>query len=213
MQAPKTHRERHRVVLDLLEAIECDGMRSQRDLAETFGVALGLINAHLTNCIKRGFVKVRSLSCRRYEYLLTDDGAAEKLRLTLLLVSDVAKVLRRVRTDYQAACSRAVGDGWHRIVLVGASELAEVSVICALENDLDIVAIVDSAWPAKRFAGARVVRQFSEVTVPFDGALITDGRDPEMACAQSIASLGSNAVIIPDFLALRRRANRQHELG
>ena len=50
--------EDERVVLGLLELVEQDGATSQRRLAADLGIAVGLVNAYLNRCIKKGLVKV-----------------------------------------------------------------------------------------------------------------------------------------------------------
>src|SRR3972149_9861076 len=75
--------EKARVMLGLLESVERDGGQSQRRLASELGIALGLVNAYLKRCIKKGLVKVSEAPARRYAYYLTPQGFAEKSRLTV----------------------------------------------------------------------------------------------------------------------------------
>jgi DNA-binding MarR family transcriptional regulator len=64
-------------VLSLLNSVD-DGAQWQRRIAEDLGIALGLVNAYLKRCIKKGLVKVRQASARRYTYYLTPRGFTEK---------------------------------------------------------------------------------------------------------------------------------------
>ena len=202
MQAPQSDNGQSRVVLCLLDAIGQDGELSQRAMADRFGIALGLVNAQLRICIQKGYVDVRAQSRRRYTYKLTQKGLAEKARLMLQSIAAGLDIFRRARGEYRAACGKAAHNGWRRMILVGASELAEIAVICALETDIKIVAVVDPAWGAERFAGAPVFATLKDVASPFDGALITDVREPEAAYADSIGMLGPDGVIVPDFFGL-----------
>src|SRR5258708_12623507 len=79
--------EQTRIVLGLLEYVGRGGEQSQRRLASELGVALGLANAYLKRCVKKGLVKVRQAPARRYAYYLTPRGFAEKSRLTLQFIS------------------------------------------------------------------------------------------------------------------------------
>src|SRR5262245_41785569 len=76
-----------RIMLELLDAVEQNRAQSQRLLASELGIALGLVNAYLKRCIKKGLVKVRSAPARRYAYCLTPQGFAEKSRLTVEYLS------------------------------------------------------------------------------------------------------------------------------
>ena len=48
-----------RIVLGLLESVERDGAQSQRKLASDLGIALGLVNAYLKRCVKKGLLENR----------------------------------------------------------------------------------------------------------------------------------------------------------
>ena len=80
--------ENARVMLGLLESVERDGGQSQRRLASELGIALGLVNAYLKRCVKKGLVKVGQAPARRYAYYLTPQGFAEKSRLTVEYLSE-----------------------------------------------------------------------------------------------------------------------------
>ena len=79
--------ETDRIMLGLLDAVEQDRAQSQRHLASELGIALGLVNAYLKRCIKKGLVKVSEAPARRYAYYLTPKGFAEKSRLTVEYLS------------------------------------------------------------------------------------------------------------------------------
>jgi predicted transcriptional regulator len=74
----ETAHENERIVLGLLSSVENDGARSQRLIAAELGIALGLVNAYLKRCVKKGLVKVHDVSARPYAYYLTPQGFAEK---------------------------------------------------------------------------------------------------------------------------------------
>ena len=82
-----------RIVLGLLESVERDGAQSQRKLASDLGIALGLVNAYLKRCVKKGLVKIGQAPPRRYAYYLTPHGFAEKSRLTVEYLSMLVFIL------------------------------------------------------------------------------------------------------------------------
>src|SRR6201997_3399178 len=90
--------EDDRIVLDLLNSVD-DGAQSQRRIAGELGIALGLVNAYLKRCVKKGFVKVSEAPARRYAYYLTPQGFAEKARLTVEYLSDSFNFFRLARAD------------------------------------------------------------------------------------------------------------------
>ncbi len=88
-----------RIVLGLLELVERDGAQSQRKLASDLGIALGLVNAYLKRCVKKGLVKIAQAPARRYAYYLTPSGFAEKSRLTVEYLSSSFSFFRSARED------------------------------------------------------------------------------------------------------------------
>src|SRR5947209_13196380 len=116
--------EQTRIVLGLLEYVGRGGEQSQRRLASELGVALGLVNAYLKRCMKKGLVKVRQAPARRYAYYLTPQGFAEKSRLTVEYLSYSFSFFRQAKTDCSRLFEFAKANGVGKVVLVGQSDLA-----------------------------------------------------------------------------------------
>ena len=191
--------ERSRAMLGLMESLEQDSVRSQRSIALQFGVAVGLVNAYLKSCIKKGYVRVRRLPSRRYAYLLTPSGLAEKARLSLLHLSNELERFRRARAEYTEVFSQARQQGWQRIVLLGACELAEICALCALEARIEIVAIVDAARAGEHFIGVPVAASLGDVALPFDGAILTTVSNAAPVFQDAQARLGAHCLLAPAF--------------
>jgi DNA-binding MarR family transcriptional regulator len=191
-----------RIVLGLLEYVGRGGEQSQRRLASELGVALGLANAYLKRCVKKGLVKVRQAPARRYAYYLTPRGFAEKSRLTFEFMSHSFALFRRAKADCTAALESARGRGYARIALLGASDLAEIAVICALDGGFAIAAVVDAAVAAERFAGAPVVRHMDALAPPPDAVLLTDMQRPAATWQDAVARFGAERVLVPALLGV-----------
>jgi len=195
--------EQTRIVLGLLEYVERGGEQSQRRLASELGVALGLANAYLKRCMKKGLVKVREAPARRYAYYLTPHGFTEKSRLTVEFMAYSFTLFRSAKTDCMAALQAARERGYVRIALLGASDLAEIAAICALDGGFTIVAIVDPKLEAERFAGAPVVRDMDLLAPPPDAVLVTDMRSAAITIQRAIAKFGAERVLVPALLGVR----------
>src|SRR4029079_13129242 len=115
-----------RILLGLLESVERDGGQSQRRIASDLGIALGLVNAYLKRCVKKGLVKVSEAPTRRYAYYLTPRGFAEKSRLTVEYLSSSFSFFRQARADCMQVFATAKSRGYENLVLCGRSDLAEV---------------------------------------------------------------------------------------
>src|SRR5258708_408022 len=181
-----TERENERIVLDLLTSVEHDGDRSQRHIAAELGIALGLVNAYLKRCVKKGLVKVRDAPARRYAYYLTPHGFAEKSRLTVQYLSDSFSFFRLAKADCARVLEAAKARGFSRLVLAGKSDLAEIAILCAVEASVTIVAIVDPRSDDSQFTPSALLKSYADVTGKFDAVIVTDVTSAEMSFASAV---------------------------
>ena len=194
-------RDDSRMTLDLLESIERDGNRSQRARALECGAALGLVNAYLKYCAKKGYIKIKRIPARRYIYYLTPKGLAEKSRLTLLHLSNVLTFFRAARRECVLALDEAKARGWRRVAIAGGSELAEICIICALDHNIAIVAVVDPNLKVSRFLGLPVAANYDRIRNAIDGVIVTDIANASDVCREAIAALSARKVITPTLLS------------
>jgi DNA-binding MarR family transcriptional regulator len=195
--------EEARIMLGLLDSVERNGGQSQRHLASELGIALGLVNAYLKRCMKKGLVKASQAPARRYVYYLTPQGFAEKSRLTVEYLSYSFGFFRQAKADCTAMFETARANGQTRLVLAGKSDLAEIASICALESGATIVAVVDPAASADRFLGVELVPSYDQVSQTFDAVAVTDLESARHTCEQAVARFGESRVLIPDLLRVR----------
>jgi hypothetical protein len=189
-----------RIVLGLLQSVERDSVQSQRKLASDLGIALGLVNAYLKRCVKKGLLKVGQAPARRYAYYLTPRGFAEKSRLTVEYFSSSFSFFRRAREDCSSALAAARAQGWTRVVLIGVSDLAEIAIICALEHGMTIVAVVDVNSSRARFVGMPVVKSLKAVAAKFDAVMVTDLHATRALVKDVSAKVGATRVLIPQMV-------------
>lgn len=192
-----------RIVLGLLESVERDGAQSQRKLASDLGIALGLVNAYLKRCVKKGLLKISQAPPRRYAYYLTPHGFAEKSRLTVEYLSSSFSFFRSARADCAAVLKVAHARGWSRIALAGISDLAEIATICAIEQGIAIVAVVDAKSTNARFVGAPVVHSIAEIPERFDALLVTDLQATRESVQAVVNQFDADRVLVPALLGIR----------
>ena len=195
--------DKDKILLGLLESVERNGGQSQRHLASELGIALGLVNAYLKRCVKKGLVKVAEVPPRRYAYYLTPQGFAEKSRLTIEYLTSSFSFFRQARADCARTLAGAQENGWSRIALAGISDLAEIAVICAVESGIAIVAVVDADVSGATFMGTPVVQSFDAIADKADAVVVTDVRSARDTFAAAAARLGRERVLAPKLLGLR----------
>jgi hypothetical protein len=193
--------ENPQILLNLLESIGRNGESSQRVRASEFGIALGLVNSYIKYCVRKGYIKVKRIPAQRYIYFLTPKGFAEKSRLTVLLLSNSLAFFRRARADCSTVLRIAEARGWTRVALAGASELAEISTLCAMETGITVTAVVDANYADRRFIDLPVVRDFASAG-SFDGIIVTDRFAPQDKFNAAVAACGAERVLAPSLLGL-----------
>jgi DNA-binding MarR family transcriptional regulator len=193
--------EDERIVLNLLNSVD-DGAQSQRRLAEELGIALGLVNAYLKRCIKKGFVKVSQAPARRYAYYLTPKGFAEKSRLTVEYLSSSFSFFRLAKADCTRVFQLARKQNFQNLVLCGKSDLAEIAILSAVDCEVSIVAIVDQTASEMLFVGKQVVSGYDRLIAPFDAVMVTDVVNARRAFDEAVRLYGSGRVLAPKLLGL-----------
>jgi len=200
------------ILLGFLSAVERDSALTQRHLALELGIALGLINAYVRRCAKKGFIKVRRVPVNRYAYYLTPRGFAEKSRLTTEYLKTSFDFFRRARRDCQALLSGCSSRGWYRVVLYGAGDLAEIAALSAREAGVTVICIVDAETDEGRCAGLPVLRDWEAarpllVAGGVDSMIVTDIRSPqrsfdEMRMNAPAMGLSEERILAPDLLRI-----------
>ncbi|WP_426527697.1 winged helix-turn-helix transcriptional regulator [Bradyrhizobium sp. McL0615] len=202
--------EDERIVLNLLNSVD-DGAQSQRRIAEELGIALGLVNAYLKRCIKKGLVKVSQAPARRYGYYLTPQGFAEKSRLTVEYLSYSFSFFRQAKADCAQVFELAKEQKFQNLVLCGKSDLAEIAILSAVDCGVSIIAIVDQNFNEMRFVGKEVVSDYDRLRVPFDAVIVTDVVNPRRAFDDAVRVYGSDRVLAPKLLGLHFSERRGAE--
>lgn len=201
--------EQARIMLGLLNSVERDGGQSQRRLASDLGIALGLVNAYLKRCVKKGLVKANQAPARRYVYYLTPRGFSEKSRLTIEYLSYSFRFFREAKNDCAVLVKTAQAKNFSRVVFAGKSDLAEIASLCVSEAGITVVAIVDPAANAERFLGVPVFKSWTELTQPFDCIIVTDLVSTRPICQQLLKNFETERVLIPALLRQRLRPARE----
>lgn len=201
--------ENPRIMLGLLDAVEQNKAQSQRHLASELGIALGLVNAYIKRCIKKGLVKVRHAPARRYSYYLTPQGFTEKSRLTVEYLSSSFGFFRQAKTHCSDLLRQAKARGINKVVLVGQSDLAEIAALCALEQSVEIIGLVQPGAGQSVFIGFPVWDSVDDIAAPFDAVLVTALVNSREVCDLAIARFGSERVLVPNLLRAQRRRNSE----
>ena len=193
-----------RITLGLLDAVEANSAVTQRSVAGELGIALGLANAYLKRCIRKGLIKVQHAPANRYAYYLTPKGFAEKSRLTGEYLAISFNFFRGARAQCTAILDDCEARGWQRIALVGASELSEIAALCAQDHAVEIAGVVDDRLKRATFAGQRVVSRLAALGA-VNAVMVCDMRNPQAAFDALALTLPRERVLTPPLLRISRK--------
>lgn len=206
METPKTPdirssgaKNEDEILLGVLNAVHRESAISQRAISREVGVALGLANAYLKRCVRKGWIKVRQVPRRRYLYYLTARGFAEKTRLTGEYLSASFNFFRRARAQMSELTKDCADCGWRRIAFVGASDLAEIGIICAQEAALELVGVIDADRDDGRFCGLPVYPDLAACP-PVDAVVVTAFDEPQPLFEQLRAKMDIERILVPVML-------------
>ncbi len=195
----------NRHMAGLLAYVEREAHVSQRQLAGELGVALGLVNTYIKRCVKKGLIKVQQVPSRRYAYFLTPTGFAEKSRLATEYLTWSLSFFRRARAECTGLMLEAKQRGWSSVALSGGSDLAEIAILCAAEQGISIIAIVDPGIRKPSVIGVPVFGSAGDLAVQPDGWLITGIVDAQALHDALVVHAGATKVLAPAMLAVRAK--------
>lgn len=199
--------------LDLLDAVAENGEVTQRTLAARLGVALGLTNVVLKRCLKKGLIKIQQVPARRYVYYLTPKGFAEKSRLTAEYLTFSLQFYRSARQEYSELIRFCETRGWRQIVLVGATELAEIATLATHGHDVEIIGILDPGRNEVSFCGLPIIQ--APEGLPADkrpnAVILADLTDPQGTFDSLIKAFPSERVLAPRLMRVALHPSNQTE--
>ena len=196
------------IVLGLLGAVHENSGVSQRSLAGELGIALGLTNAYLRRCVRKGYVKVSKAPANRYGYYLTPQGFAEKSRLTARYLGRSLSFYRTARNELDALLAVCDNRRWTRLALCGAGELAEIAVLCATQHPTKLVQVLAPRARKEIFMSLPTVTRLEDLA-EVDAFLITDMKRPQAMFDLVRAHAGVDRVIAPRLLKIDREVRRE----
>jgi len=193
-------------MLELLDAVERDPAVTQRSVARELGIALGLANAYLKRCVRKGLIKVSTTPARRYAYYLTPQGFTEKSQLTARYLANSFSFFRRARAQCAELLAVAAARGQRRLALIGDGDLAEIARLVAREHAIEIVGVLSP--PTGK---ARLDLGAAEGAV--DAVVITALSDSRAAYEGAVAAFGAERVHVPALLRVNAPAAAASSAG
>ena len=189
------------ITLGVLASVHENHAVTQRSLSKDLGIALGLTNAYLKRCIRKGLIKVQQIPRNRYAYYLTPDGFSEKSRLTTQYLASSFNFYRRARSQCEDLLADFKSNNLTRIAIHSIGDLAEIAVLCAAQYDIKLCAVVDSDYCEPTYHGVRVVNCTEDIG-EFDAILLTDLNNGQYTYDALSSSYPTKAILVPELLRI-----------
>jgi DNA-binding MarR family transcriptional regulator len=200
----RSNNEEH-ITLNLLDIVEENCDITQRSLAAELGVALGLTNAYLKRCAKKGFIKVRQVPSNRYAYYLTPRGFSEKSRLTAQYLKQSFDFFRLARSQSEEILNYCQEQGWERLALTGKSDLTGIIILSATELEIELVGVIDAeaSVTTSSYLSLPVVSKISEFDA-LHALILTDMKKPQEVFDEAVKIFPLERVLTMPILGINR---------
>ena len=192
-----------RITLGLLNAVHENSGVSQRSMSNELGIALGLTNAYLKRCVRKGLVKMAQAPANRYAYYLTPQGFTEKSRLTARYLRRSFDFYREARNECEEILRQCASRRWRRVALAGSGELAEIAVLCSLQHDVRLVAVIDGRAASGKFMNVPI-KSSIEAVGGVDAIVLTDVARPQTSFEALSQEFPPDRILTPPLLKVSR---------
>lgn len=130
-------------ILRLMGEIEQDGSPSQRELATSLNLSLGLVNTFLKRLVSKGYFKAKTMPRNRLKYFLTPKGLARKSKLTVEYLRYSVNFYKEIKKLLLNKFEHMEKSRINSILFFGAGEVAELAYLYLQLTDIRLVGIID----------------------------------------------------------------------
>jgi len=206
VQNMNANKRKDSLTLEILETIEKNDKLTQRHLADSLGVALGLANSYMKRCVRKGLIKVHQAPANRFLYYLTPKGFTEKSRLTASYLSSSFDFYRRAGASLAEAFSFCEKHNKTSVLLCGVSELAEIASLRAYEHEINIVGVFDPFSKKENLLHLKVWQSLDDVD-EYDACLITSLEEAVSFVELLRRQVKKDDILIPTILGISTARN------
>ncbi len=112
---------------------------SQRELARTSELSLGMTNAILKRLVQKGWLMVKKVNNRNIRYVVTPSGVEEITRRSYKYFKRTLKNVADYRDKIETLIGGIKATGYESIVLVGASDIDFIVEYACIKSGLKLI--------------------------------------------------------------------------
>ncbi len=141
--------------IDILETISRGRRRiSQRDLARTIGLSLGMTNSILKRLVQKGWLQIRKVNNRNIQYIISPLGMERIARRSYRYLRRTIRNVVHYKEAIASLAREVSQKGYGTVVLIGESDLDFIVEHACLRNRLRLLR-VDSVEDAEAECAGR----------------------------------------------------------
>jgi FlaA1/EpsC-like NDP-sugar epimerase len=130
----------------ILDLIEKESNITQREISNTIGVAVSMINTYLDDYEKKRLIKKKKHSSKTVEYFVTKKGVERKKLLNIWYLKSSHEVYLSAKDNIIKFLNQIIDKGFKKILLYGAGEVAEIMLQVMNDDNnipLEVLAVID----------------------------------------------------------------------
>ena len=118
---------------ELVNIIGAELASTQRDLSRQMDLSLGMINMLIRRMISKGYIRIKQLNKRKFEYILTPKGFSEKMRKSVKYTVKTMNSITTIKNCLRDVLKEPVKRGERNFTILGKSDFATLVEIVLRE--------------------------------------------------------------------------------
>lgn len=152
--------ESKKKIYNFLTELRKDKIVTQKDLSIKLKVSVGFINALIKKMLRKGIIKSQQVPYKRFIYYLTPKGFSEKSKVVSDYFSASLSLFRDLRNEFNEIFKDNKNT---KYILVGISEITEICILSALQNQIKILYVIDKVYKERIFMGIKVFKSIKKL--------------------------------------------------
>lgn len=109
---------------ELVNIIGSEIASSQRDLSRHMNLSLGMTNMLIRRLIAKGYIRIRQLNKKKFEYIITPEGFKEKMRKSVKYTLKTINSIGLIKERFNSLFKEIYAKGERKFFILGESDLA-----------------------------------------------------------------------------------------
>lgn len=162
----------------VLDLIEKHPSITQREISEEIGSSVSMVNAYIDQYEKEGYLKRHYTSKIDVEYRISKKGREQRKLLNISYLNGAQILYNSAKENIETFILQLESKGFHRILLYGAGEVAEIllhAIKSRVHNLLTVVGIIDDDTKkiGLTLADVPIIARSMMHQYTFDGILVS----------------------------------------